>query len=86
MCREIVATLVRNTFASDEVELITDFSQPFAVRVQCAFLGWPVAFHEPRIRWTISSHEATIGLDRLVSESALQHLPAIATKSTVTEE
>ena len=64
VCRDIVAALVRNTLASDEVELIADFAMPFAVRVQCAFLGWPAALHEPVIRWTIKSHEATLAQDR----------------------
>ncbi|OFW64366.1 MAG: cytochrome [Actinobacteria bacterium RBG_13_63_9] len=64
VCRKIVSTLVQNTLASDEVELIADFAQPFAVRVQCAFLGWPAALHEPLIHWTIKSHEATLAQDR----------------------
>lgn len=71
LCREIVMTLVQNTLASNEVELIIDFAQPFAARVQCAFLGWPAALHEPLIRWIIKNHEATIAQDRLtLSEHA----------------
>lgn len=64
VCREIVSTLVRNTLERDEIELIADFAQPFAVRVQCAFLGWPEALHEPLILWTIKNHEATLAQDR----------------------
>ncbi len=64
VCREIVATLIRDIYASGEVELIADFAQPFAVRVQCAFLGWPAALHEPLIRWSINSDEAVLKQDR----------------------
>ncbi len=64
VCREIVATLIRDIYASGEVELIADFAQPFAVRVQCAFLGWPAALHEPLIRWSIKSDEAVLKQDR----------------------
>ena len=64
VCREIVSTLVSNTLESDEIELIADFAQPFAVRVQCAFLGWPEALHEPLILWTIKNHEANFAQDR----------------------
>ena len=64
VCREIVTTLIRDIYASGEVELIADFAQPFAVRVQCAFLGWPAALHEPLIRWSIKSDEAVLKQDR----------------------
>ncbi|WP_305909455.1 cytochrome P450 [Methylomarinum sp. Ch1-1] len=64
LCREIVLTLVRSALARGEVELINDFAQPFAVRVQCAFLGWPTALHEPLIRWIINKHEATLAQNR----------------------
>lgn len=63
-CREIVANLVRNALASGEVELMTDFALPFAVRVQCAFLGWPSALQEPLIHWTQKNHAATLAQDR----------------------
>jgi cytochrome P450 len=64
VCRDIVAALMRNALAGDEVELMADLAVPFAVRVQCAFLGWPTALHEPLIRWTDKNHEATIAQER----------------------
>lgn len=45
-CREIAANLVQSLPGRDEVELISEFAQPFALRVQCAFLGWPPDMHE----------------------------------------
>lgn len=39
-CRAIVADLIRNTVAVGDVEVMADLALPFAVRVQCAFLGW----------------------------------------------
>lgn len=63
-CREIVAALVQNALARGEVELMADFALPFAVRVQCAFLGWPPTLHEALIRWARKNHEATIAQDR----------------------
>ena len=64
VCRDIVATLVRDTLEGDETELIADFALPFAVHVQCAFLGWPAALHDPLIRWTVNSHDAVLAHDR----------------------
>jgi hypothetical protein len=63
-CREIVVDLVRNALASGEVEIMADVALLFAVRVQCAFLGWPPSLHEPMIRWTRKNHEATLAQDR----------------------
>lgn len=62
-CREIVADLAREALASGEVEMMAEFALPFAVRVQCAFLGWPPALHEPLLRWTKKNHEATLARD-----------------------
>lgn len=63
-CRAIVADLVRNTVAVGDVEVMADLALPFAVRVQCAFLGWPPSLHEPILRWTKKKHEATLAQDR----------------------
>ncbi|HMA07149.1 MAG TPA: cytochrome P450 [Ramlibacter sp.] len=63
-CRQIAAELVQGATASSEVELMADFALPFAVRVQCAFLGWPPALHAPLVRWTQKSAAATLAQDR----------------------
>jgi cytochrome P450 len=62
-CRGIVADLVRDALEGDEVELMADFALPFAVRVQCAFLGWPPTLHLPLVRWARKNHEATLAQD-----------------------
>lgn len=64
ICREIVADLVRKTIAVGDLELMADFALPFAVRVQCVFLGWPPSLHEPMLRWTRKKHQATLAQDR----------------------
>lgn len=63
-CREITANLVRSLPGRDKVELIGEFAQPFALRVQCAFLGWPAEMHEPLRVWTQKNHHATLAQDR----------------------
>lgn len=64
-CRGIVADQVRNNaLARGEVELMADIALPFAVRVQCAFLGWPPTLYEPLVRWAKKNSEATPAQDR----------------------
>ena len=73
LCRDISADLVQNALASGEVELMADFALFFAVRVQCAFLGWPTYLHEPLARWTRKNYQATLAQDRqAMSEIALE--------------
>jgi cytochrome P450 len=63
-CREIAARLVTALLVRDEVELIANFAQPFAVQAQCDFLGWPAHMHEPLRHWTLKNHGATAAQDR----------------------
>ena len=72
-CREIVTDLVENAKASGQVEVMADVALQFAVRVQCAFLGWPANLHQPLIDWTKKNHDATLAQDRpALSELARQ--------------
>lgn len=63
-CRSIAADLVRSLSGRVELELMGDFAHPFAVRVQCAFLGWPASMHEPLRLWAQKNHAATLAQDR----------------------
>jgi hypothetical protein len=63
-CRSIAAELVRSLHGRAQLELMGDFAHPFAVRVQCAFLGWPASMHEPLRLWAQKNHAATFAQDR----------------------
>ncbi len=72
-CREITRKLLQDLSTRAELEFMADAALPFAVQVQRAFLGWPVALHEPLLRWTRRNHEATLAQDRkAMSELALE--------------
>lgn len=64
VCREIVAELVQWALASGEIELIAGLALPFAVRVQCAFLGWPARLHGWMLEWIRRQREAARAQDR----------------------
>lgn len=64
-CREIAADLVQALLGQEQVEFMGEFAQPYAVRVQCAFLGWPPHMHEPLHHWTLKNHGATFLQDRV---------------------
>jgi len=59
ICAELVAALPRDT----PVEIMFGLAHPFAVRAQCAFLGWPDALHEPLRQWIHKKNVATLSGD-----------------------
>jgi len=73
VCRGVAKNLARSVAAQKEVEFIGRAALPFAVQVQCAFLGWPASLQEPLARWVRKNHEATLAQDRkAMSEIALE--------------
>ena len=63
-CRQLAADLVDRALARGEVEFMAGFARPFAVAVQCAFMGWPPSLHEPLASWTRKNQEATLARDQ----------------------
>ena len=63
-CQAIADQLVQAARGSEAVELMAAWALPFAVQVQCAFLGWPEDLHTPLTQWTHKNHQATLAQDR----------------------
>lgn len=63
-CRKVVIELLQDVLSRREAEWMAEFAVPFAVRVQCAFLGWPPGLHEPLAHWARKNHEAARAQDR----------------------
>ena len=63
-CRQIAAGLAASLVQRGQAELISEFAQLFAVRVQCAFLGWPPRMHDVLKMWTQKNREASLVQDR----------------------
>ncbi len=64
VCRHIADTLVAEQPLGKEFELISALARPFALRVQCAFMGWPDALRAPLHQWIGKNHAATRAGDR----------------------
>jgi cytochrome P450 len=65
VCREIAASLVNGLSRGGEVEFNARFAQDFAMKIQCAFLGWPQELHTPLLHWIRKNREATLAGDRI---------------------
>jgi len=77
ICRRIAADLVELALAKRQVEIMDEIARVFAVRTQCAFLGWPAAVEAPLIDWTKRSRAATRGQDRTALSQLAREFEAI---------
>jgi cytochrome P450 len=62
-CRDIARDLVASLKENPSCDLMTEFAEPYAVRIQCGFLGWPQSLHEPLRQWVRKNREATLARD-----------------------
>ncbi len=73
VCRKVAQGILRNQPKTGMVEVMSNIALPFAVRIQCAFLGWPESLHGTLIDWIRRSQEATLAQNRkALSEIALE--------------
>jgi len=64
VCQDIAQDLAARLPQTGEVDLIAVVAEEFALRVQCAFMGWPRTLHDPLRRWVRRNAEATRARDR----------------------
>lgn len=68
VCRDIAEAAVARLPAG-EVEVMGALAEDLALRVQCAFMGWPETLHEPLRDWMAASAEATRSRDRAATDA-----------------
>ncbi|MEO8178884.1 MAG: cytochrome P450 [Deltaproteobacteria bacterium] len=64
VCRQIARALLEPRVEQGPFDYVEAFAIPFALRCQCAFLGWPDTLLEPIRQWTRKNREATRAGDR----------------------
>ncbi len=63
VCRRIAGELLSSLKASSGWEVMSSLAEPYAVRVQCGFLGWPEGLYDPLRQWVRKNREATLARD-----------------------
>lgn len=61
--REIARDLVESFGKDLSQDVIGAFAEPYAVRIQCGFLGWPQSLHTPLLQWIYRNRAATLARD-----------------------
>ncbi len=77
ICRQIAAEVAERALVKREVEVMGEIARVFAVRAQCAFLGWPATVEEPLINWTERNRAATRAQDRQALSDLAREFEAI---------
>ena len=77
ICREIAEDLATSTLHNDRVELMADFAQPFALRIQCAFMGWPLSLQDTLLSWATKNAQATLARDRAALTALAEEFDAL---------
>lgn len=72
VCRRIAVELAEAVRRDGEIELMGSFAQEFALRIQCAFMGWPSDLHEPLRQWVLKNQQATLGGHRAATAAVAQ--------------
>ncbi|MBA3041009.1 MAG: cytochrome P450 [Alphaproteobacteria bacterium] len=62
-CRRIAGDLLEALGNAPSFEAMACLAEPYAVRIQCGFLGWPASLHEPLLQWVRKNREATLARD-----------------------
>lgn len=63
VCNAIATDLIAAAPHGRPIEVMDAFGHEFAVRVQCAFMGWSDDLHEPLRNWVLEQHRATLAVD-----------------------
>jgi len=63
-CERICTQLADRLPADGQVELMFSLAHPFALSMQCAFLGWPDTLHAPLLQWILKKNAVTLSGDR----------------------
>ncbi len=81
VCRGVASELIDAIRARAGADAVTDLGEPFAARIQCAFMGWPASMAEVLNDWQEANRCATRAGDaaatRAVAEAFDRHVVSI---------
>ncbi len=70
-CRSIARNLAAG-LPQGQADLMVQWAQPYALEVQCTFMGWPAALRQPLRAWIHKNHAATLAADREAMDQVAQ--------------
>lgn len=77
VCRQIARELVEGLPRPGATDIMTDLAYPFALRVQCAFTGWPLEVKDTLRDWMGRSQAATLAGDQKAAHTLAQEFESL---------
>lgn len=68
-CRQIAADSIRSILPHDNVDIVSDFTEPFSLKSLCAYLGWPLDTWDKLRGWSHGNQQAAFSRDRTAGKS-----------------
>lgn len=81
-CHRLAVDLVTHLMGIEDlaqpinVDVIQALAQPFALQVQCAFLGWPEALQAPLAEWMTKNQQASLAQDKTRTTAVAEEFSA----------
>lgn len=63
-CQAIADELAVHISQTETVDIMADFAEPFAARLQCAFMGWDEGLAPQLINWVKRNNKSVLAADR----------------------
>lgn len=63
-CQAIADDLASQLAPNESIDLMTDYAEPFAARLQCAFMGWNEELAPQLLHWIKRNNKAVLAADR----------------------
>jgi hypothetical protein len=74
--RQISSQLLAPLCANDEVEFIADFTTPYAMKTQCALLGWPEQQWQSLADWVHGNYQVALSGDAVAGKELAERFAA----------
>lgn len=75
VCQETAAQLVNGL--GNDVEVMSELAEPFAARIQCAFMGWSQELAPTLLDWLVRNNAAALTRDRTKLKAYAQEFNAL---------
>lgn len=77
VCQEIADALIRQIPTDVPLDVVRDVAKPFALRIQCAFLGWPESLTSTLGEWLEANQRAIVHNDRATLKQKADEFEAL---------
>lgn len=76
-CRQIAQNIVSKMTPNTALDVVSKIAKPFALHIQCAFLGWPESLTSALGEWLEANQQAIVNNDRAMLKQKADEFEAL---------